>query len=430
MEHKAGIELFFTKTEGVGGRLKKYPEDFVVDELIDLPESVDEGEYTIAKVWSRNWETNRLVNSLARELRIDRRQIDFAGTKDKRAITTQWMSFKVQREKMKEVSLRDVEITEAYTAKSNLYIGSHWGNSFDIIVRDMDNDIEGSEELAEGISSELKEAGGFPNWFGVQRFGTIRPITHEIGRLIIEGKYEDAVKLYIAEPMEGESDVCYEAREFLQETWDYKKALEIFPPGLTFERMMIKHLVDEPDDYTGALKRLPGNLLRMFVHAFQSYLFNRMVSLRAKRGIPLNDAAPGDVLLPTDRKGMPNVDTPVEINERNIKKASKMVKEGKAYVSAPLFGFNSKLSSGEQGEIERYVLEEEGIKKKDLIIPELPEISSKGTRRAIFAPITELDWSVDAGGLRLTFSLFKGTYATSLLREFMKLPDEDSKLYS
>ncbi len=430
MERKAGIDFFFTDTEGVGGRLKKYPEDFVVDELIDLPEGDKDGDYCIAKVWSRNWETNRLVNSMARELRIDRNHIDFAGTKDKRAITTQWMSFKTDPEELASISLRDVEITGIFRSNNNLYIGSHWGNRFEITVRDLDISFEDTEEIVSKTAKQLEEAGGFPNWFGVQRFGTIRPITHEIGRLIINGDYEGAVKLYIAEPMEGEGELSYEARKYLQETWDYGKALEIFPTNLTFERAMLAHLADHPEDYTGALKRLPVNLLRMFVHAFQSYLFNRMISMRVRRGLPLNDAIPGDVLLPTDRKGMPNVDTPVEINERNLKKASKMVREGKAYVSAPLFGFNSRFSSGEQGEIERKVIEEEGCKKKDLIVPELREISSKGTRRAIFAPISDLDYSVDQGGLKLSFGLFKGTYATSLLREFMKLPDEDSNLYS
>ncbi len=430
MESLVGIELYYTKEPGVGGRLKKYPEDFVVDEIIDLPEIDEDGDHTIAKIWSSNWETNRLMEALARELNISRDHIGFAGTKDKRALTTQWMSFKVDKEKFGQVFLRNVEITDMFTSRNPLYIGAHVGNTFDIMIRDMDIDNEEALERAEKIRREIKSAGGFPNWFGVQRFGTIRPITHEVGRKLITGDYEGAVKLYTAKPMEGEGDECYRARKFLDETRDYKKALGIFPNILTFERRIIAHLAAKPDDYVGALRTLPANLLKMFIHAFQSYLFNRMVSLRAKRGYPLNDAMPGDVLLPADKNGLPNVDTPVEINERNLDKASTMVKSGKAYVSAPLYGFNSRLSGGEQGDIERYVIEEEGFEKKDFVIPEIRELSSKGIRRAIFAPVSDLRCSQEAGGLRSSFSLHKGTYATTLLREFMKLPDHESHMYS
>ncbi len=430
MESQVGIEFYYTKGQGVGGRLKKYPEDFVVEEIIDLPEETEDGEYTIAKVWSSNWETNRLVEALSRELNIPRGQIRFAGTKDKRAVTTQWMSFKVCRKELDNIFLRNVEITDAFTSRNDLYIGAHIGNAFDIVIRDIDMDDGDIAETADIIRGEIEASGGFPNWFGVQRFGTIRPITHMIGRKLLMDDYEGAVKLYTAKPMEGEGDECYRARKFLDETWDYKGALDIFPHILTFERRIIGHLADKPDDYIGALRTLPANLLRMFIHAFQSYLFNRMVSLRAKKGYPLNDAMPGDVLLPADKSGLPNVDTPVEINERNLGKASKMVKDRKAYVSAPLYGFNSRLSGGEQGEIERSVIQKEGFEKKDFVIPELREISSKGTRRAIFAPVSDLRCDQEAGGLKLSFSLYKGTYATTLLREFMKLPEQKSHMYS
>ncbi len=430
MESLVGIGLYYTKGPGVGGRLKKYPEDFMVDEVIELPEAAEDGEYTIARVWSSNWETNRLVEAISRAVDIPRGRTGFAGTKDKRAVTTQWMSFKTDSEKLAGVSLRNVEITDMFTAHGALYIGAHTGNLFDIVIRDMDVHNGQAGEMAGVIKEEIDHGGGFPNWFGVQRFGTIRPITHEIGRRLLTGDYQGAVKLYIAEPMEGEGEESYRARQYLSETWDYRGALEVFPNILTYERRMIGHLASKPEDHVGALRTLPTNLLRMFIHAFQSYLFNRMVSARADMGYPLNDAMPGDVLLPVNKNGLPNLDTPVEINERNLEKASKMVREGKAYVSAPLFGFNSKYSGGEQGEIERRVIQDEGFHKKDFVVPELMELSSKGTRRAIFAPVADLRCSQEAGGLRLSFGLHKGTYATALLREFMKLPDNESHLYS
>ncbi|MFW6048261.1 MAG: tRNA pseudouridine(13) synthase TruD, partial [Candidatus Natronoplasma sp.] len=258
----------------------------------------------------------------------------------------------------------------------------------------------------------------------------LRPVTHIVGKKILEGDFEGAVKKYVASPKKGEGKSCYKAREFMENNWNPKKGLSIYPQVLTFERGMLKYLQDNPGDFVCALKTLPHNLLMMFVHAYQSYLFNRMVSLRLEKEFPLNDALVGDVVLPADSDGLPNKDTTVIVKEHNLSKASEMVKEGKAFVSAPLYGHKSKLSEGEQGDIERKVIEEENIKKEDFIIPKISSISSTGTRRNIFAPVKDLEWELQGDALRLDFSLNKGTYATTLLREFMKHPPEKVNFYS
>jgi len=429
MEKKVGLECFFTESPGVGGKLKKYPEDFRVKEEIDLFEE-SEGEYSIAKVWSRNWETNRLMKKFAEELNISRGNIDFCGTKDKRAITTQWMSFKCSPDRLEELSIKDVEIQEVFTSHRSLTIGAHKRNKFKILIRDLAVEPEEALERVDKVGKKIKEEGGFPNWFGVQRFGTIRPVTHIVGKKILRCDFEGAVKKYVGSPEKGEGENCYRARKFLDDEWNPEKALKVYPQMLTFEKDILRYLNDNPGDFVSALKTLPHNLLMMFIHAYQSYLFNRMVSLRLKRNLPLNDALLGDVILPADSDGLPNKDTQVEVKERNLSKASEMVRKGKGFVSAPLYGHKSKLSEGEQGDIERKVIEEENIEKEDFIIPEISSISSTGTRRNIFAPIKDLEWKLKGEALKLDFSLNKGTYATTLLREFMKHPPEKVNFYS
>ncbi len=429
MEKKVGIETFFTDTPGIGGRIKVYPEDFYVVEDIKLPE-VKKGDFIIAKVWARNWETNRLVQKLAGELGISRDDIAFSGTKDKRAITIQWMSFKVDPERLNNIDIKDVKITEPIISHRSLHLGLHRGNDFRIIIRNMDVDNEQAKQITDKTGQAIMDQGGFPNWFGIQRFGALRPITHEVGKYIVGSDYEKAVKSYIANPMDGENDECRKARQFLDDTWDYEEALKIYPSTLYFERNMIKFLKNHPEDYVGSLKKLPRNLRTMFVHAYQSYLFNRMVSIRLKEGYPLNDTLVGDILLPADRSGLPNKDTSVEVSEKNLRKASEMVKQGKAYVSAPLVGCHTELSEGVQGEIERRVIEEEGINMEDFVTPELRDVSSTGTRREIFSIVRDLTWELDSGGLKLEFGLNKGCYATTLLREFMKLPSSKIARYS
>jgi len=430
MEKKAGIDFFMHDCPGIGGKLKKYPEDFRVDEEFDISKWEGEGDYVLAKVWSRNWETNRLIRELSRELHISRHRIRFAGTKDKRAVTTQWMSFKIDPSALLKLSIKDVEIRDITKSDRSLFIGAHKGNWFDIVVRDLDVDIEEAETYSNEVGSNIKEIGGFPNWFGVQRFGTVRPITHLTGKAIVKGDFEQAVKTYIANPLEGEGKGCYEARKNLEDGWDYEDALKEYPHILTFERAMIQELVKDPEDYVSSLKVLPDNLLQMFVHAYQSYIFNRILSERLKRGLPFNDVIVGDVVLPTDREGYPVLANSVQIEDRNLSRASKLVKEGKGYVSAPLFGLDSKFSGGEQGEIERKIIEEEGLENKDFVVPKMRKLSSRGTRRSIFSPAKDLQWKLKCGGLNISFFLQKGSYATCLLREFMKLPDELVNRYS
>ncbi len=92
-EKNIGIKTFFTPYKGIGGKLRSIPEDFIVKEVSNYPSKKENGRFTIADVTAINWETNLLVRELSNQLHISRQRIGFAGTKDKRAKTTQVMSF-------------------------------------------------------------------------------------------------------------------------------------------------------------------------------------------------------------------------------------------------------------------------------------------------------------------------------------------------
>ena len=130
--------------------------------------------------------------------------------------------------------------------------------------------------------------GGIPNFFGHQRFGTTRPITHLVGKAIVEGDFEKAAMLYLAKPSVHEHPSSRNARAELRSTRDFKQALNNFPKQLRFERLMLSYLVEKPDDFVGAFTRLPVKLQGLFVQAYQSYLFNRFLSERIKNGCSLN----------------------------------------------------------------------------------------------------------------------------------------------
>ena len=415
-----GLEIFYTDTPGIGGRLKRSPEDFLVEEISSYPERNESGKFTIAKVTAQNWEMNRLVRELSKALGISRDAIGFAGSQDKRASTSQLMSFQAPPARVTQVQIHQVRVEDAYPAKKHLTIGDLVGNRFHILVSE--TALQGREltESIDGTARALKELGGSPNFFGVQRFGAVRPVTHEVGRWIVKGDFERAVMTYAGNPVPQENEEAREARCTLEEERDFQRALDYFPRTLTFERMVIGFLARNPGDYVGAIQVLPPNLQMMFVHAFQSYLFNRMVSERVRRGLPLNRPLVGDIVLPADRLGLPDHDHGVPVTAGNLDLVERQVRNKRAFISAVLFGSESVLCEGEMGEIERKIIAEEGLENKDFMVPYLHQCSSKGNRREVLGHIGDLSYDVSEDGVRFSFALNKGCYATSLLREFMK----------
>lgn len=426
-ERQIGIETFFTSFEGVGGKLRTTPQDFTVKELFDYPAEKKDGKFTIAEIRAKNWETNLLIRELSNRLHISRQRIGFAGTKDKRAVSTQLMSFyQVPPKAVAKIALSDVQINNIYTSDHPVKIGKLYGNYFEIIIRDINQNANAA--TLQQLVNQIQIAGGFPNFYGIQRFGIIRPITHVVGKYIVRAKFEQAVMAYVGNPLEGEEHELFDLRENLEQTRDYATALQQYPGPFTFEKAMLNKLVNDPHDYVGALKELPKNLLTMFIYAYQAYLFNKLLSERIRRNLPLNEALPGDVVLPV-RKGN-IIHELIPVTEHNIGKVNAQLSQGKALISGVLFGSDSTFSEGEMGEIERGIIEKENLDPLDFIIPEIPFISSPGSRRPLLAQVDsfEYDFTKDdlqkaKQALMLTFSLPKGSYATSLLREVMKADD-------
>ena len=422
-EKKVGIETFYTNFKGVKGKLRTTPQDFKVKEIFSYPKK-GKGKFTIAEVTSTNWETNRLIRDLSNKLHISRQRINFAGTKDKRAKTTQLLSFyKVKPENIKEIKLRDVEIENIYSSSKPVKIGRLKGNHFEIKIRDIRKNLTNKE--ASKISKDLKQKCFFPNFFGIQRFGSIRPITHIVGKYLVKGDIKKAVMTYIANPAEEENKETYDLRKKLEETHDYPWALKNYPDTLNFEKAILNKLVENPNDYTEALKELPKNLLTMFVYAYQSYLFNKILSKRIEKEIPIDKAIVGDIILPVRNNEIS--DEQIIVKKHNLDKINKQISKNKAYVSGVLIGTDSIFSKGEMGEIEQSVIEQEKIDPRDFIIPEIPFISSSGLRRSISSEYKDFNLDllkddIDSNKkmIKVDFSLKKGCYATSFLREIMK----------
>jgi tRNA pseudouridine13 synthase len=412
-EKEIGVEVFFTDFDGVGGKLRTQPEDFSVREISNYPPENRDGRFLIADITATHWETNLLIRELSDWLHISKQRIGFAGTKDKRAKTKRAMSFyNVREEKLANVKIKDVEIENIYRSNIPIRIGFLKGNNFELVARNIGKKVK-PENVRESVGF-FQNYGVFPNFYGIQRFGIIRPITHIVGKHIVRGEFEKAAMTYIANPMKAEDKETFELRKKLEETHDFAEALKNYPKKLNFEKAILNKLVVDPKDFIGALKELPRNLITMFVYAYQSYLFNKILSERIRSKIPLNEAIIGDIILPI-RKGVVD-EKGIFVSDKNIEKVNKQISKGKAVVSSVLFGSDSIFSEEEMEEIEHKIIEKEK--------------TSSGSRRPIFSKVKNLDYKLldddlnpGRQALILKFELQKGCYATSFIREIMKTDD-------
>lgn len=401
---------------GIGGQLKSDPDDFHVEEIpIRPPPAEGPGKWTVATVRTRGWETHDLARELAGKLGVDPDAVHFAGTKDKQAVTTQMLAVQAPVEAVEELSLDAVEVVDAYRSNRAPKIGELHGNRFRIVVRDVADDVD--ERLAARVEA-IEARGGVPDYFGPQRFGTIRPVTHRVGEAIVRDDVREAVLWYVGHPFEEEADDAIEARTLADEE-RFEEALSAMPRPFGNERRMLEHLVAEPGDWVGAYRTLPHRLQQLIVYAYQSELFNRVLARRIEAGLPVDEPVVGDLVCDVSEAGMPDTDRLFTVHEGNLETVVDRVRAGKAWVTGPLLGTRTPLARGEPGEIERAVLDEADLSPPDFRLPKLPDLSPAGIRRTLLCPVQSLEAERVDDRVEVAFSLPKGSYATCVLREIM-----------
>jgi tRNA pseudouridine13 synthase len=427
IEKKIGISLYSTDTEGTGGWLRQEVEDFIVREITNREEG-KEGKYLILELTKRDWDTHHLTRTLSKVLQISQKRIGVAGTKDKRALTTQKISiFDIDASEVEHVHLKDIELKVLGRSRKSIELGDLWGNDFTLIIRNIASSPEETKKLLDKTTNEILAQSGVPNFFGIQRFGSIRPVTHLVGKAIVEGDFEKAALLYIAEPFPDEPDETKEARQFVKETHDFKEGLKTYPLRLGHERAMMNHLIANPNDFAGTFLVLPKNLYRMFVHGYQSYIYNIILCRRIEKGLPLNQAVEGDIVCFKNDAGLPDSSKTEKVTAETVAGVNRLIKRKRAFITAPLPGYNTEFASGVPGEIEQEVLQELSVPLEGFNIEKIPEMSSKGTRREVLLqaePKFEVaDDELNPGKSKvvLEFMLPKGSYATTVLREYMKV---------
>ncbi len=451
-----GLEGYATDSIGIGGVLKARVSDFRVEEISTTISLDPRGRFTVARITLTNWETNKFCNNLAKRLGISRNRIFFAGTKDKRAVTQQIFVIDATKHKLAELEIPDVDIEILGRTHQKIGFGNHRGNRFTIIVRGCSNP-DGSPmnehdalREAENIKSKLQQSlgqGVFPNWIGPQRFGSGRPVTAEVGKHVLRGNFQSAVLTYLS--MEGyeENEDVAAFRKYVRDNGATEEALELAPKWLGFESRMLEHLIHNPDDYLGAFKKLPNNLQLMTIHAAQSIIFNKSLNARITSGLPISIPVEGDLVGRIDEKGQLNVKSCVTVEKRTLPRISRNCQLGRLVTTGPLPGSEIYVADGEAKDIELAAIRDCSLEQVNWSVDEIPRLSSKGTRRALVTtfndlfidsvpiamndslgekwhkgPLENSRWHPEGACLRFRFSLASGSYATTLLREFMQCP--------
>ncbi|NLE05132.1 MAG: tRNA pseudouridine(13) synthase TruD [Crenarchaeota archaeon] len=444
IDHELGMEVYTTKTPGIGGVIRKKIEDFIVEEvLIDgskatiqqnnvstkpvLGATTSKQHFLLCILVKQNYDTFLAIKNVSKSLDIKQSRIQFAGIKDAKAITAQHVTIEgLSFEEAQKVSSKDLELRPLGYFREQLSAFYLLGNNFTINITNLDlNQTKIHEQILQTLN-EVQTNTGMPNFFGHQRFGTIRPITHVVGKALVQGNIKEAAMLFLAKPSLNEHPKSRQARETLQESQNFKQALEDFPSQLRYERAMISHLVNQPEDYPGAFRCLPLKLRMLFVQAYQSFLFNRFLSQRLKQGYFLNKAEIGDYVINVERSGLPMVRTGKIVVEDKLDEINKSIIEGKMRVALPIVGCSQHISKGKIGEIQQSIIDSEDINIHNFRVNSMPEINSKGELRAIVTPINNFNLKIGnepehlSQTASLEFMLYRGSYATVFLREIIK----------
>ncbi len=307
-------------------KIKQIPEDFIVKEKSNVKIG-KEGRYSYFILRKTNYTTQKAVKAIANALKIDENKIGFAGNKDKNAVTEQIISIEIDPKRAEKLKLKDIELKFVGKGNEEISLGSLKGNEFEITVRNIDKKPKKIDKVV--------------NYFDEQRFSKYNV---EIGKAIIKK--------------------------------DFKKAAELIAKthNFGFEKYL------ETKNYVEALRKVPKTLLKLYVHAYASHIWNK-----------------------TAEKFK---------NEKTI----------------PVIGFATDFKNKEVEKFVNGLLKKDGISKRDFIIKQIYYASSEGDERKVYADVEDLeigdleDDDLNKGKKKcvIKFKLQKGSYATIVIKNLFQ----------
>jgi tRNA pseudouridine13 synthase len=399
----AGMDCYCTSFAGTGGSIKHGSEGFrvseLVDESLDISLSYDENHrYPLYVLEKQDIDSNHALFEIERELHMRFRVM---GIKDAKAVTSQYAGMeRVMRNPPTQLMSRHTRLTLKGFTKQPLEKRFLAGNKFEIRIYNAR-----SSDLSRFVPQVIKVG----NFYGLQRFGSERLVTHLVGKEIVKRNFTQAVGLLLSYTTEFDSQMSREIRNKCSDPKNYRQVLKILPRGMDIERQVLSTLV-AGKNAIAALRAVPIMIRRLFVQAYQAYIFNRCLSRAIMGGEDLLQPRAGDLCF--EMEGRVTFGRIIKFNPDSKTKLVPAIR---------MAGYSFQPGKGRFENITRAILQEEEVDPKEFYIKEMQELSHQGGFRQ--APLWCTDFWYERDPLMVSFKLPKGSYATTLLREIIK-PDD------
>ncbi|XP_017198235.2 pseudouridylate synthase 7 homolog isoform X5 [Oryctolagus cuniculus] len=252
------------------------------------------GSYCHFVLYKENKDTMDAINVLSKYLRVKPNIFSYMGTKDKRAITVQEIAvLKISAQRLAHLNkcLMNFKLGNFSYQKNPLKLGELQGNHFTVVLRN----ITGTDEQVQHAMNSLKEI-GFINYYGMQRFGTTAVPTYQVGRAILQNSWAEVMDLILKPRSGAEKGYLVKCREEWAKTKDPAAALRKLPVKRCVEGQLLRGLSKYGmKNIVSAFGIIPRNNRLMYIHSYQSYVWNNMVSKRIEDyGLK---PVPGDLVL-------------------------------------------------------------------------------------------------------------------------------------
>ncbi len=388
LDSQIGILVYSTKFSGIGGKIRVDPEDFQVTELISKKTTKlinQENGYAVYKLKKKKIDTNHALSGIFRKTGI---RLKSLGLKDASAVTEQFVCSGNKGRAIENFSSDKYSLEHLGFVKKPLSKKDMIGNHFKLKISEFQHNFDSFAEYDKIL-----------NFYGYQRFGSQRPVTHLTGKAILQRDFDKAVDLILSFTSPYDSKENTEIREKLSDKANYGQYFDQVPIQMDIERIVLKEMIEHGESIR-AIRAIPVSLRRFYVQAYQSFIFNQSLSSAFLDGENLFEAQSGDVCF--DNHGI----------------IGKYVKGMDQSLALPFVGYSYYKKTRFDFQISK-ILQQEEILPKDFFIKEMQEVSSEGGFRQAAIRCSNYSAHDDV----VEFSLSRGSFATILLREIMKPQD-------
>ena len=387
IDSEVGLSVYSTKFSGIKGKIKQNNEDFEVSEVISekaLGTISEDNGLSVYLLTKNGIDTTHALHDIEKRYGLSLRAL---GLKDSNAVTEQFVQTKtvsrsLEKIEGKKYSLKRIGFSKKPIAKQDML-----GNKFRIKISDSAN------------ISQFDEYDKILNFFGYQRFGSKRPITHLVGKAIIQKNYQKAIDFLLGYSSKYDSDENNHYRKLISERKSDSEVIDELPKSMDIEITILKSLV-KSDDQKIAIRKIPLQMRRFYVQAYQSYIYNKTLSMAF--------AYEEDLFLPQES----------DVCYDRTNKLGKFQSEPGQRLTVPLVGHSYFKKTRFDYYIQK-ILEEEEILPSDFLIKDFQEISAEGGFRNSSIQCDDFQASNDT----VEFQLSRGSYATIIIREILKPED-------